>query len=184
VKAILMLIPVALALGSIGLIAFLWSLRTGQFEDLDGAANRILFDYEKVDESKLLPVVGDDEAEQRGVRVRKTIHGSALALARELDGLGIPPDYYLLDLADENQTRLVCIEDLISFQKHDPELKVGDSVMTALCQGADKLGISLRLIVASSPVTEGLSRAALHEWYPRFGFEKVLASEYLRKPAA
>ncbi|HVI51627.1 MAG TPA: cbb3-type cytochrome oxidase assembly protein CcoS [Candidatus Sulfotelmatobacter sp.] len=45
-KAILMLIPVALALGTIGLVAFLWSLRSGQFEDLDGAANRILFDYD------------------------------------------------------------------------------------------------------------------------------------------
>jgi len=46
VKAILMLIPVALTLGAIGLVAFLWSLRSGQFEDLDGAANRILFDYD------------------------------------------------------------------------------------------------------------------------------------------
>jgi cbb3-type cytochrome oxidase maturation protein len=41
-----MLIPVALVLGSIGLAAFLWSLKSGQFEDLDGAANRILFDYD------------------------------------------------------------------------------------------------------------------------------------------
>lgn len=45
-KAILMLIPVALALGGIGLVGFLWALRSGQFEDLDGAANRILFDYD------------------------------------------------------------------------------------------------------------------------------------------
>ncbi len=40
------LIPVALGLGAIGLAAFLWSLKSGQFEDLDGAANRILFDDE------------------------------------------------------------------------------------------------------------------------------------------
>jgi cbb3-type cytochrome oxidase maturation protein len=39
-----MLIPVALFLGLIGLAGFLWALKTGQFEDLDGAANRILFD--------------------------------------------------------------------------------------------------------------------------------------------
>ncbi|MBF0335646.1 MAG: cbb3-type cytochrome oxidase assembly protein CcoS [Alphaproteobacteria bacterium] len=39
-----MLIPVALALGGLGLAAFLWALRSGQFDDLDGAANRILFD--------------------------------------------------------------------------------------------------------------------------------------------
>ena len=38
------LIPVALFLGLLGLIAFLWALKSGQFEDLDGAANRILFD--------------------------------------------------------------------------------------------------------------------------------------------
>ena len=38
------LIPVALALGAAGLAAFMWSLRSGQYEDLDGAAERILFD--------------------------------------------------------------------------------------------------------------------------------------------
>ncbi len=43
------LIPIALFLGSIGLIAFLWSLKTKQFDDLEGEANRILFDDEKND---------------------------------------------------------------------------------------------------------------------------------------
>lgn len=38
------LIPIALFLGGLGLAAFLWSLKSGQYEDLDGAANRILFD--------------------------------------------------------------------------------------------------------------------------------------------
>ncbi len=38
------LIPVALVLGVAGLAAFMWSLRSGQYEDLDGAAERILFD--------------------------------------------------------------------------------------------------------------------------------------------
>lgn len=38
------LIPVALLLGLTGLGAFLWSLRAGQFDDLDGAAHRILID--------------------------------------------------------------------------------------------------------------------------------------------
>ncbi|MDA8232904.1 MAG: cbb3-type cytochrome oxidase assembly protein CcoS [Magnetospirillum sp.] len=41
---LLMLIPVALALGLLGLLGFLWALKTGQFDDLDGAAHRILFD--------------------------------------------------------------------------------------------------------------------------------------------
>lgn len=41
---LLMLIPVALMLGLIGLVAFLWALKSGQFDDLDGAAHRILFE--------------------------------------------------------------------------------------------------------------------------------------------
>ena len=41
---LLYLIPIALALGLAGLAAFLWALRSGQFDDLDGAAHRILFD--------------------------------------------------------------------------------------------------------------------------------------------
>ena len=38
------LVPMALALGLIGLAAFLWSLRSGQYEDMDGAALRVLSD--------------------------------------------------------------------------------------------------------------------------------------------
>lgn len=41
------LIPISLALGAIGLAAFMWSLRSGQYEDLDGAAERILFDDDR-----------------------------------------------------------------------------------------------------------------------------------------
>lgn len=43
-KVLLYLIPVALTLGGLGLVAFLWSLRDGQYDDLDGAAYRILSD--------------------------------------------------------------------------------------------------------------------------------------------
>ena len=43
-SALLFLIPVALFLGGLGLVAFLWSLRSGQYEDLEGAANRILIE--------------------------------------------------------------------------------------------------------------------------------------------
>jgi len=38
------LLPAALFLGLLGLVAFLWALKSGQFDDLDGAAHRILFD--------------------------------------------------------------------------------------------------------------------------------------------
>ena len=41
-NGLLILIPAALFLGAIGLGAFIWSLRTGQYEDLDGAAWRII----------------------------------------------------------------------------------------------------------------------------------------------
>jgi cbb3-type cytochrome oxidase maturation protein len=45
-EALLYLISAALFLGLLGLGGFLWALRNGQFEDLDGAANRVLFDEE------------------------------------------------------------------------------------------------------------------------------------------
>ena len=41
------LIPIALLLGLSGLAAFFWALRAGQFEDMDGAALRILIDEEE-----------------------------------------------------------------------------------------------------------------------------------------
>ena len=40
------LIPIALLLGLTGLAAFFWAMKTGQFDDLDGAALRILIDEE------------------------------------------------------------------------------------------------------------------------------------------
>ena len=43
---LLYLIPIAIGLGLLGLVAFLWALKSGQFDDLEGAANRILFDDE------------------------------------------------------------------------------------------------------------------------------------------
>ena len=41
---LLYLIPVALFLGGIGLAAFIWSLRSGQYDDLEGASWRTLQD--------------------------------------------------------------------------------------------------------------------------------------------
>ena len=38
------LVPLALALGALGLSAFLWALRNGQFDDLEGAAWRAISD--------------------------------------------------------------------------------------------------------------------------------------------
>lgn len=43
---LVILVPMALLLGLAGLAAFLWSLHSGQYEDLEGAAQRILLDDE------------------------------------------------------------------------------------------------------------------------------------------
>lgn len=49
-NVLIILIPAALFLGLLGLAGFLWAVRSGQFEDLDGAAERILMD-DDVEES-------------------------------------------------------------------------------------------------------------------------------------
>ena len=41
-NVMIFLIPVALFMAVVGLCAFFWSLRSGQYEDLDGAAHRVL----------------------------------------------------------------------------------------------------------------------------------------------
>lgn len=43
-NVLVFLIPVSLVLGGLGLVAFLWTLRSNQYEDLDGDAWRILLD--------------------------------------------------------------------------------------------------------------------------------------------
>ena len=50
---LVVLIPVALLLGLTGLVAFFWALRSGQFEDLDGAAVRILLDDDDDDTNRV-----------------------------------------------------------------------------------------------------------------------------------
>jgi cbb3-type cytochrome oxidase maturation protein len=64
------LIPIALALGAVGLGAFLWSLKSGQYEDLDGAAHRILFDDDDA------PIVTPDPILRRNIARDDTDHGS------------------------------------------------------------------------------------------------------------
>lgn len=46
---LIFLVPAALLLGLLGLVAFLWSLKAGQYDDLEGAAERILYDDDKPD---------------------------------------------------------------------------------------------------------------------------------------
>lgn len=50
-STLLYLIPVALFLGALGLVGFLWALRSGQYEDLDGAAARVLIEDDKPEDA-------------------------------------------------------------------------------------------------------------------------------------
>jgi cbb3-type cytochrome oxidase maturation protein len=43
-EVLIYLVPMALALGLLGLVGFLWSLKSGQYDDLDGAAWRAIMD--------------------------------------------------------------------------------------------------------------------------------------------
>ena len=60
---LIVLVPVALFMGTVGLVAFFWSLRNAQYEDLDGAAVRILLE--------------DDEEEEGMAHADLTVAGTA-----------------------------------------------------------------------------------------------------------
>jgi len=45
-EVMIILVPLALGLGLAGLTAFLWSLKSGQYDDLEGAAWRAIADDE------------------------------------------------------------------------------------------------------------------------------------------
>lgn len=56
------LLPVALGLGLAGLAAFFWAARSGQFEDLDGAALRILIDDDGPRDAITVATIDDQRA--------------------------------------------------------------------------------------------------------------------------
>ena len=62
----LYLVPIALGLGIIGLLAFMWSLRSGQYEDMDGAAERILF--EETDKPLAKPMASETPTKEPNSR--------------------------------------------------------------------------------------------------------------------
>ena len=49
-EVLVFLVPLALTLGAIGLMGFLWSLKNGQYDDLEGAGWRAITDHEPVSE--------------------------------------------------------------------------------------------------------------------------------------
>ncbi|MGJ4951640.1 cbb3-type cytochrome oxidase assembly protein CcoS [Bradyrhizobium sp. HKCCYLS20291] len=59
-EVMIILVPLALALGLAGLVGFLWSLKSGQYEDLDGAAWRAI-----ADDDEAAPAVQPEPAPSR-----------------------------------------------------------------------------------------------------------------------
>jgi cbb3-type cytochrome oxidase maturation protein len=49
-EVLVILVPLALGLGLVGLLGFLWSLKSGQYDDLEGAAWRAIADDEPAHE--------------------------------------------------------------------------------------------------------------------------------------
>jgi cbb3-type cytochrome oxidase maturation protein len=58
VEVLIYLMPLALGLGLLGLAAFLWSLKSGQYDDLDGAAWRAIMDDDE-------PLPGGEDKQRR-----------------------------------------------------------------------------------------------------------------------
>lgn len=50
-SVLIYLIPIALFLGLIGLSAFIWTLKSGQYDDLEGEAYRVLLEDEKLEDN-------------------------------------------------------------------------------------------------------------------------------------
>jgi cbb3-type cytochrome oxidase maturation protein len=52
-EVLVILVPLALGLGLVGLLGFLWSLKNGQYDDLEGAGWRAIADDEPIAEARL-----------------------------------------------------------------------------------------------------------------------------------
>lgn len=63
-EILFLLIPLAVALMAVAVIFFLWTVRTGQYDDLEGAAHRILMD----DDDPLIPGNAGKQVPQQGPR--------------------------------------------------------------------------------------------------------------------
>jgi cbb3-type cytochrome oxidase maturation protein len=75
-EAIFVLLPLALLIAAVAVGFFVWAARTGQFDDLDTPALRILFDDEEFRHGELT----NDEAESQtngDVHGRAPVHGHA-----------------------------------------------------------------------------------------------------------
>ena len=62
------LIPLMLVLGLVGVVIFIWSVRSGQYDDLEGDANRILMD----EDDPLLPGQQNQASDKNNSENKKT----------------------------------------------------------------------------------------------------------------
>lgn len=51
-EMLFIMVPAVIFLGAVGLVFLIWSINTGQFEDMEGPKHRIFFDDEKKDSRK------------------------------------------------------------------------------------------------------------------------------------
>lgn len=72
-EVLVILVPLALGLGFVGLLGFLWSLKSGQYDDLDGAAWRAIADDDPVQDerSSSAPLPGELKASALGALSRR-----------------------------------------------------------------------------------------------------------------
>lgn len=73
------LLPVALLLGAAGLVAFVWALKNGQYEDMDGAAERILIEPAGSKATAHAPSSRPGEARPPGAETSRAVLHSAVA---------------------------------------------------------------------------------------------------------
>lgn len=67
------LVPIAIGMGLAGLASFMWTLKSGQYDDLEGAAERILF------EAREGPIIEADTATPASTLPAKSAHSGRLA---------------------------------------------------------------------------------------------------------
>ncbi len=81
-EVLIYLVPMALALGLVGLGGFLWSLKSGQYDDLDGAAWRAIMDedeLENVDRAREAVAASARPPDRRSPEKPRFSPGSALS---------------------------------------------------------------------------------------------------------
>ena len=71
-EVLVFLVPLALTLGAIGLLGFLWSLKNGQYDDLEGAGWRAIADDEPTAQNQPLDATETSGFLSRGNRPRES----------------------------------------------------------------------------------------------------------------